>query len=123
MNDPPLSLDPALPFVFHAAQADRMYAAMREIKRTTGIRHFLLIAPSKAVRFTGFPDDALFEAIGDLIGAVRTRLEPEGFLISWWNDTTLKVGPGAPLTPITGCGLPIACRRCTRPETWMLNAS
>jgi hypothetical protein len=104
MNHSPLSLDPALPFVFYADRPDAMFAAMREIKRTTGIRHFLLIAPSKAIRFTGFPDDTLFEAIGDLIGAVRNRLEPEGFLISWWNDATLKVGPGAPLTPITGLG-------------------
>ena len=104
MNDSPLSLDPALPFVFHADRPDAMYAAMREIKRTTGIRHFLLIAPSKVIRFTGFPDETLYEAIGDLVGRVRTTLEPEGFRISWWNTATLKVGSGAPFTPITGLG-------------------
>ena len=104
MNDSPLSLDPALPFVFYADRPDAMYAAMREIKRTTGIRHFLLIAPSKVIRFTGFPDETLYEAIGDLVGRVRTTLEPEGFRISWWNTATLKVGSGAPFTPITGLG-------------------
>ena len=104
MNDSPLSLDPALPFVFYADRPEAMFAAMREIKRTTGIRHFLLIAPSKAIRFTGFPDETLYEAIGDLVGRVRIALEPEGFRISWWNTATLKVGSGAPLTPITGLG-------------------
>ncbi len=104
MNRSPSPLDPAIPFVFYPDRSDAMLAAMREIKQTTGIRHFLLIAPSKTIRVTGFPDDTLYEAIGDLVGRVRTALEPEGFRISWWNDATLKVGPGAPLTPITGLG-------------------
>ena len=104
MSDSPVSLDPALPFVFYADRPDAMLAAMREIRRTTGIRHFLLIAPSKVIRFTGFPDETLYEAIGDLVDRVRTALEPEGFRISWWNTATLKVGSGAPFTPITGLG-------------------
>jgi hypothetical protein len=104
MQATPRPLDPALPFVFYADRPDAMFAAMREIKHATDIRHFLLIAPSKTIRFTGFPNDTLYEAIGDLVGRVRTELEPEGFLISWWNTSTLKVGPNAPLTPITGLG-------------------
>ena len=81
-----------------------MLAAMREIRQTTGIRHFLLVAPSKTIRFTGTPGDELYEAIGAQIGRVRETLAPEGFIISWWNDATLKVGPGAPCTPILGLG-------------------
>lgn len=97
-------LDPAIPFSFYADREAEMFAAMREIKRTTGIRHFLLIAPAKTIRFTGFPGDDLYAAIGRLVERVRTTLEPEGFLVSWWNDATLKVGPGAPFTLITGLG-------------------
>ena len=92
------TLDPALPFVFHADHETEMFAAMREIRRMYGIRHFLLIAPSKIIRVNGMPGDGLYEAIGALIGRVREALAPEGFIISWWNDATLKVGPGGPFT-------------------------
>ena len=104
MNKTPQPLDPAIPFKFYAEHATEMFAIMREIRSMTGIRHFLLIAPTKSIRFTGFPNDSLFEAIGDLVGQVRTELESEGFLISWWNTATLKVGPNAPFTPIMGLG-------------------
>lgn len=104
MSDTSTPFDAALPFVFYADREDAMYAAMREIKRDTGIRHFLLIAPAKSIRFTGFPDEALHETIGTLIGRVRETLAAEGFLISWWNTSTLKVGPGVPYTRITGLG-------------------
>jgi hypothetical protein len=95
------TLDPAIPFVFHADREDAMLSAMREIKRTTGIRHFLLIAPSKTIRFTGIPGDDLYRAIGALVGRVREMLAPEGFIISWWNVATLKFGCGGPFTLMT----------------------
>ena len=101
MQAPAGLLEPALPFVFFADREAAMLAAMREIRQTTGIRHFLLVAPSKTIRFTGTPGDELYEAIGAQIGRVRETLAPEGFIISWWNDATLKVGPDAPFTLMT----------------------
>ena len=97
-----LTLDPAIPFVFYADREADMLAAMREIKRMTGIRHFLLIAPIKTIRVTGLPGDDLYAVIGAQIRRVRETLAPEGFVISWWNDATLKVGPGGPFTLMTG---------------------
>ncbi len=101
---PAPALQSAIPFTFFPQREAAMLEAMRTIRRKTGIRHFLLIAPQKTIRVTGFPGDALFETIGQTLRRVKEALAGGDFLISWWNDATLKVGPGAPYTRICGLG-------------------
>ncbi len=108
-QDRTAELDTILPFPFYVDHEAEMLAAMRQIKESTGIRHFLLTAPAKSIRITGYPDDDLYHAIATLIERLRKLLEPEGFIISWWNVATLKVGPGAPyplITPLTRAAPP-----------------
>lgn len=102
--NPAKPLQTYLPFEFFPDREPEMFASMRHIRREAGIRHFLLIAPSKTVCFTGFPSIDRYRRIGEMLARVQAKLANDDIRIAWWNIRTLNAGPGAGYTAIRGLG-------------------
>lgn len=61
------SVDPIIPFEFYQDQETEMLDYIITLRKQYGFRKFLLTAPSKEHRYTGFPDKKVFIDIGELI--------------------------------------------------------
>lgn len=87
-------LDPLIPFNYFPDLADQMIGYIKEMRSRYGFRRFILTAPSKEFRYTGFPDRSVFEAIGRDIVSVKKALAGVDVEIGWWCVTTIRIGKG-----------------------------
>jgi len=94
-------VDPIVPFKFYANREEEMLDAMRELYLKSGLRRFLLIAPSNGVRLTGFPDNKVYRDFAELLVKVKKELAADGIEVGWWCGPTLKSG-NASYQRITG---------------------
>jgi hypothetical protein len=89
------SIDPIIPFEFYANREAEMLDAMRELKRQSGLRRFLLTAPGLGVRLTGFPDNKVYQDFGELLLRVKNAVAGDGIEVGWWCAPSLKSGKAA----------------------------
>lgn len=99
-----MHLNPSIPIALFPQHETRIIDVMRQIALTDGIRHFMITAPDKTLRLTGFADDEAYVRIGETIQRVKQALAQDDIRISWWNCCTISAGPGAPFTLIKGLG-------------------
>ena len=94
-------IDPIVPIMIYDNHEDVILGQMIDMRTKYGFRRFVLLAPDKTVRFTGFPDKKTYQNIGQRILRFKEKLEPYDIEIGWECSATLKHGPGVTYQNIT----------------------
>ncbi len=96
------SIDPIIPVRIFLNHEEKIIEQLIELNTNYGFRRFLILAPDKTVRFSGFPAPEVYTEIGKLILRIKKKLAPYNVEIGWECSATLKQGPGAKYQYITG---------------------
>jgi len=95
------SIDPLIPIRIFNDQKEDIISQLIELRKY-GFRRYLLLAPDKTVRFSGFPRPEKFNEIAENILFLKKRLANYDVEIGWECSATLKQGPGVPYQNLTG---------------------
>ncbi len=105
LNDSIISddcMNPIIPIGINEGRENEIINQIIELKQKFGFRRFMLLGPSKSIRYSGIFGQELFSKIGEQLLRVKRKLEDYGIEIGWECSTTLKHGPGAPFQFMTG---------------------
>lgn len=87
-------IDPIIPVEFFPGQEKKMLSYLIDLRKRYGLRRFVLIGPSKEFRYTGFPGEHVFRALGDQVLSAKKQLAPHDIEMGWWCTTTIRIGKG-----------------------------
>jgi len=93
MADKEYSFDPIIPFLFIKNKKEQMIEAMRRLNREAGLHRFILVFPTWDGEAKGATILQAFEAFGDLVGEVGSRVAAEGIEVGWWCAPSLSIDP------------------------------
>ncbi|MFC5404514.1 hypothetical protein [Cohnella soli] len=93
MADKEYSFDPIVPFLFIKDKKEQMIEAMRKLNREAGLRRFILVFPTWDGEAKGATIQKAFEAFGDLVGEVGSRMAADGIEVGWWCAPSLSIDP------------------------------
>ncbi|MGI6574182.1 MAG: hypothetical protein ACOX19_12500 [Fermentimonas sp.] len=96
------SIDPLIPVRIFSSHEEKIIEQLIELNTNYGFKRFLILAPDKTVRFSGFPPSETYNEIGKLILRIKRKLAPYNIEIGWECSATIKQGPGAPYQYLTG---------------------
>lgn len=95
-------IDPLIPIRIFRNHEEKIISQMIEMRTKYGFRRFLILAPDKTVRFSGFPGSKVFSDIGEFILRLKKSLIPYDIEVGWECSATIKQGPGVPYQYLTG---------------------
>jgi hypothetical protein len=95
-------IDPLIPIRIFQNHEEEILSQMIEMRTKYGFRRFMLLAPNKTIRFSGFPLPEVYTEIGELILRIKKDLASYDIEVGWECSATIKHGPGVPYQYITG---------------------
>lgn len=95
-------INPIIPVRIFPNHEDEILSQIIELRTKYGLKRFMLLAPQKTVRFSGFPGPEVYSNIGERLLQIKNKLAPYGIEIGWECSATVKQGPGAPYQFLTG---------------------
>jgi len=85
-------IDPIVPVRFYTNRKDKMLQQLVELRKTYGLKRFLIVAPMEDIKLTGFPKPEVYRRIGETISEVQQALRPHDIRIGWWCAPSLRSG-------------------------------
>src|SRR5690606_20995353 len=89
-STPVESIDPLIPFRILKGQEEKLLAQMKTLRAEYGFRRFTLLGPSKAIRYSGFPDAEVYRALGEQVLFFKEQLAAHDIVVGWESESTIK---------------------------------